>query len=192
MKPIMFKKFRRWFAGFLDDVNGKPVHYSDHDVVVGHQRYRLVQGRTLDIHQLLQTERSIYGGTPWDRTAFEIDLSRPNTLYLLLIEADSKRLVAFIGATFNGYARDVHITNVGVIPECQMHGLGTFLLQEVERKARHDGYMSMSLEVRRSNQNAQRLYRQLGFIQTQLRRRYYRDNGEDAFDMLKKLEREEN
>ncbi|WP_295731506.1 ribosomal protein S18-alanine N-acetyltransferase [uncultured Limosilactobacillus sp.] len=188
----MFKKFNRWFAGFLDDVNGKPVHYTDHNVVIGRRYYRLVQGRTLDIHQLLQTERLIYGSLPWDRTAFEIDINRPNTLYLLLIEADSKRLVAFIGAAFNAYLGDVHITNLGVIPEFQMHGLGTFLLQEVERKARLDGFTSMSLEVRRSNLTAQRLYRQLGFIQVRIRQRYYRDNGEDAFDMLKKIEGEGN
>ncbi|KRM67902.1 hypothetical protein FC35_GL001158 [Limosilactobacillus coleohominis DSM 14060] len=65
-------------------------------------------------------------------------------------------------------------------------------MSEIERKAQADHFVSMSLEVRRSNQQAQRLYREIGFHQTQTRARYYRDNSEDAFDMLKKLEREGN
>lgn len=188
----MFKKFSRWFAGFLDDVNGKPVHYQDHDVIINRQRYRIVRGQLLDIPQLLKVEQAIYGRTPWNKTAFKIDLSRPNTLYLLLIDGDSKQLVGFIGAAFNAYAQDVHITNFGVLPVRQHHGLGTFLMNEVDQKAQADRFASISLEVRRSNQPAQRLYRKMGFRQTQVRSHYYRDNGEDAFDMLKKLEREGN
>ena len=188
----MFKKFSRWFAGFLDDVNGKPGHYQDHNVIINRQRYRLVRGQLLDIPQLLEVEKEIYGRTPWNKMAFKIDLSRPNTLYLLLIDGDSKQLVGFIGAAFNAYAQDVHITNFGVLPAWQHHGLGTFLMSEIERKAQADHFVSMSLEVRRSNQQAQRLYREIGFHQTQTRARYYRDNSEDAFDMLKKLEREGN
>lgn len=100
--------------------------------------------------------------------------------------------MGFIGAAFNAYAQDVHITNFGVLPTWQHRGLGTFLMNEIERKAQADRFVSMSLEVRRSNQRAQRLYREIGFRQTQTRAHYYRDNGEDAFDMLKKLEREGN
>lgn len=185
--PIMFKKFNRWLAGFFDGINGKPVSYEDRDVVIGDTTYRVVQGRLMDTNQLVQMEREIYGGEPWDRQSFEIDIRRPNTLYLLLIEKRSLRMVAFIGASFNDYARDVHITNIGVIPSYQMHGLGTFLLREVEAQARRRNIASMSLEVRRSNLIAQRLYTHLGFAKVQLRKHYYRDDGEDAFNMLKTL-----
>lgn len=183
----MFKKFNRWLASFFDGINGQPINYEDHDVVVGNQRYKIVRGRRLDINQLLQIERQIYGGEPWDRQSFEIDMGRPNTLYLLLVDQNSQEMIAFIGASFNDYARDVHITNIGVIPKYQMHGLGTFLLHEVENQARQRQLLSMSLEVRRSNVTAQRLYTSLGFIKTQVREHYYHDDGEDAFNMLKKL-----
>lgn len=186
----MFKKFSRWVAGFFDDFNGKPVGYEDRNVQIGGQPLRIVQGRILDIRQLLAMEREIYGGMPWDREAFEIDMGRPNTLYLILIDQHTSSMVAFIGATFNFYAQDVHISNIGVVPQYQMHGLGTFLLHEVERKAKRENMLSISLEVRRSNLNAQHLYRHLGFVQTDVREHYYRDDGEDAFDMLKKLDYE--
>lgn len=184
---IMFKKFSRWLARFFDDMNGQPVEYDDHDVVIDECPFRITRGRRLDIHQLLVMEKQIYGEFPWDRQAFEIDLSRPNTMYLILIDRRTRTMVAFIGATFNFYARDVHISNLGVIPDYQFRGLGTFLLHEIERKANQENMRSLSLEVRRSNQVAQRVYRRQGFIKTDVRAHYYRDDGEDAFDMLKKL-----
>lgn len=187
---IMFKKFSRWIAGFFDDFNGKPVSYEDHEVKISGRLFRIVQGRMLDVRQLLTMERKIYGGMPWDREAFEIDMGRPNTLYLILVDQQTSSMVAFIGATFNFYARDVHISNIGVVPQYQMHGLGTFLLHEIEQKAYRENIFSISLEVRRSNLTAQRLYRSLGFVQTDVREHYYRDDGEDAFDMLKKLDYE--
>ncbi len=186
----MFKKFRRWLAVFFDDVSGKPVSYEDRDVVIGLTRYRVLQGRTLDIHALLKMEREIYGSMPWDRTSFEIDMERPDSLYLILVDCETQAMVAFIGTNFNYYARDVHISNIGVLPAFQMHGLGTFLIKEIERKAVRDNFSSLSLEVRRSNKYAQRLYHHLGFITTQVRHHYYLDNGEDAFEMLKKLDHE--
>ena len=53
---------------------------------------------------------------------------------------------------------------------------------------RADGVRTVHLEVRRSNQAAIALYRQLGFEQVGERRGYYRDNGEDALLMSLSLE----
>jgi ribosomal-protein-alanine N-acetyltransferase len=41
----------------------------------------------------------------------------------------------------------------------------------------------LTLEVRVSNDSAQALYRKYGFERQGLRRRYYSDNGEDAYIM---------
>ena len=38
-----------------------------------------------------------------------------------------------------------------------------------------------TLEVRVSNERAQRLYQSVGFVKVGKRKRYYEDNGEDAF-----------
>ena len=46
------------------------------------------------------------------------------------------------------------------------------------------GVTYMTLEVRRSNETAQSLYRSLGFIQVGVRKKYYEDNGEDALFMV--------
>lgn len=107
-----------------------------------------------------------------------------------MLDENTQRMVAFIGASFNFYSQDVHITNIGVIPEFQHQGVGTYLLKEIMRQARRYQFLSVSLEVRVSNHPAQRLYRELGFRVTQRRTHYYQDNGEDALDMIKKLDNE--
>lgn len=186
----MLKKFSRWLASRWQDLSGVPISYDDHPVVIEGHYYQIVQGRTLDIDQLMDIEWQIYHATPWDRTSFEIDLQRPNSLYLIAIDKETQQMVAFIGASFNSYSRDVHITNFGVIPNYQRHGIGTLLMEEITHQADKRQFLSISLEVRMSNQRAQQLYRDLGFIPTQRRAHYYRDDGEDALDMLKKLKNE--
>ena len=47
---------------------------------------------------------------------------------------------------------------------------------------------TLSLEVRVSNYQAQRLYRQTGFIDGEIKRHYYLDDHEDALDMVAQLE----
>lgn len=48
--------------------------------------------------------------------------------------------------------------------------------------------MQMSLEVRVTNLDAQRLYRKFGFISRRRLPRYYDKNQEDALEMVKMLD----
>lgn len=86
----------------------------------------------------------------------------------------------------------MHITNIGVIPEFQRMGLGTMMLSELKSVALANGVKSMSLEVRRSNIGAQRLYHRMGFDSTGINPDYYIDDREDAIDMKMNLEDEGN
>ena len=56
---------------------------------------------------------------------------------------------------------------------------------EIDPKRRGE---TLSLEVRLSNTDAQRLYRRLGFSARNIRKNYYTENNEDALDMIKRLE----
>lgn len=82
---------------------------------------------------------------------------------------------------------DAHITNIAVIPEYQGRGVGSFLLTEIEQYARKNKCDRISLEVRLSNRDAQRLYRQLGFVSRAIKTAYYTEGNEDALDMVKFL-----
>ena len=69
-------------------------------------------------------------------------------------------------------------------PEYQRRGLAQALLLAVCELAVDAEVDSIALEVRSSNERAQRLYELFGFRHHGRLRSYYRDNGEDALVML--------
>ena len=76
-----------------------------------------------------------------------------------------------------------HLGNLAVAPEHQRRRVGAVLLDDVLDHARTLRVRSITLEVRVSNAAAQELYRRRGFRVAAARRRYYRDNAEDALVM---------
>ena len=78
-------------------------------------------------------------------------------------------------------AVDIH--NLAVHPSHRRDGVGRSLLQAVIRETRERGLKKVTLEVRKSNVVAQRLYQSLGFVAHGVRKGYYSDNGEDALSM---------
>jgi ribosomal-protein-alanine N-acetyltransferase len=78
---------------------------------------------------------------------------------------------------------EAHITTIGVDPVYRGQRLGELLLVVLIEEAIARGATWLTLEVRVSNEVAQRLYRKYGFGVQGTRRRYYSDNGEDAHIM---------
>jgi ribosomal-protein-alanine N-acetyltransferase len=86
-------------------------------------------------------------------------------------------------------AGEAHLLNLCVAPEMQGKGLGRKLMQHLFNFCRYWGDEKLILEVRKSNQVAQNLYRQLGFRVIGERKNYYRDGDhlEDAIVMQREL-----
>jgi ribosomal-protein-alanine N-acetyltransferase len=114
---------------------------------------------------------------PWNRDAFETELSSNPLARYIVMEEDGK---------FAGYAGmwivldEAHIMNVAVEASCRGRGLGKALMQQMIQIAASNRAESMTLEVRRSNRAARNLYFKFGFIERGVRPGYYTDNGEDA------------
>jgi ribosomal-protein-alanine N-acetyltransferase len=75
---------------------------------------------------------------------------------------------------------EVHINNIAVRPECRGHGAGQLLLTRVLREGTGHGAARATLEVRRSNAAALKLYEKMGFKVGGTRRNYYTNPVEDA------------
>ena len=58
---------------------------------------------------------------------------------------------------------EYYISNIAVLPEQQGHGLGSHMLQWIEKKARQQGYRKISLTVDIENERAYALYSRTGF-----------------------------
>jgi ribosomal-protein-alanine N-acetyltransferase len=77
---------------------------------------------------------------------------------------------------------DAHVTNIAVAGAHRRSGVGTRLLAEQAWAAIAHGCQALTLEVRASNEAAQALYREFGFVPAGVRKRYY-ENTEDAIVM---------
>lgn len=172
-------------SNFFDKVRvvmTKQLIYLTSKKKVGEETFLFREVRYTDIRQLIAIEKDAYeGDVPWGKTAFLSELNGPQPVLYLIVEHEGQA-VAFIGVRFE--QEDGHITNVAVLHEYQGRGLATILLEEVIEAAKRSEYASLSLEVRISNMDAQRLYRKLGFVSRTVKKNYYLSNGEDALDML--------
>ena len=75
---------------------------------------------------------------------------------------------------------EVHINNLAVRGDFRGRGVGTALLEHVHSGRRAPGAERATLEVRRSNAPARRLYERLGFEVAATRPNYYVSPPEDA------------
>lgn len=111
-----------------------------------------------------------------------------DALCQVLARPDYRGLVAEIGdlpERLVGYAigqrvlDEIDIQSVAVEPEWRRSGLGRKLVEWLLARARAEGAVRASLEVRRANAAARLLYEGLGFQAEGVRPRYYSD-GDDA------------
>jgi ribosomal-protein-alanine N-acetyltransferase len=100
----------------------------------------------------------------------------------LFARSREQRLLGFAGVWYT--TKQLHIVTVAVEPSEQGRGIGQRLLFECHRLALEADLPTIALEVRVSNERAQRLYEWFGFNRAGTLRGYYSDNGEDALVML--------
>lgn len=93
-------------------------------------------------------------------------------------EAAGETIIGFAG--FWLMADEVHVSTIAVAPAERSRGRGEWLLLNLLQLACALDPLLVTLEVRRGNSVAQALYAKYRFEEVGLRRRYYRDTGEDA------------
>lgn len=121
----------------------------------------------------------------WSVQLFERELSSGSSRVRGLFAGE--QLVGYLIA--HVVCDEAHIVSFGVAPEWRGMGGGKVLLADFLRMAPKEGVLSVSLDVRASNDRAQRLYTSYGFTVAGIRRHYYSDNGEDALTMRVELSR---
>ncbi len=116
---------------------------------------------------------------PWPESFFLGELDSPQA-YARIAERQG-RLAGYTLAWLG--EGEGHLGNIAVIPEMRRRGVARVLVEDLIERARERGVRTLTLEVRVSNYPAQWLYQVFGFRVAGLRRRYYRDTGEDALIM---------
>ncbi len=114
---------------------------------------------------------------PWTREMYEAELRNPSVTRIFLVRT---------GAQVAGYCTtwflpgELHINNLAIRPAYRRQRLASVLLAYVLEAARAAGCQRATLEVRRSNHGARRLYEGLGFGLAGVRDDYYAEPVEDA------------
>ena len=137
-----------------------------------------------DLEEVDEIEHRSYP-TPWSRSMFTGELSKPTSICLGAFEADGEEgaLVGYL--IVSRYVDAWHVMNLAVDPDHRGRGVATMLLERLFEVTVDDARRGYTLEVRVSNATAVALYERLGFTSRGLRRGYYTDNREDALIMWK-------
>ncbi len=124
-----------------------------------------------DMPTVVELERATYP-QPWPEEIFTDELGRLDRAYV--VAERNGVLVGFGGLMFvEQYA---HVTTLAVKAEARKAGLGTRLMLELVVAGLARGAQNLTLEVRATNEAAQRLYNRFGMVAVGVRKHYYRDD----------------
>ena len=135
-----------------------------------------------DLNAVEQIEQRSYA-TPWSRSMFAGELSKPSSICLGAFATTGGELVGYL--VISRYVDAWHVMNLAVGPEHRRRGIASALLERLFELTAGEDRRGYTLEVRISNSEAIRLYERAGFKPRGVRRGYYTDNREDALIMWK-------
>ncbi len=137
-----------------------------------------------DLDTIMEIEKGSFS-TPWTRNSFEKEILENVLAKYIVAEVDGE-VVGYGGIWL--ILDEGHITNIAVSKDHRGKGIGKFLMMGLIDYCKKRGIHNMTLEVRKSNDIAQNLYRKMGFLDCGIRPDYYTDNHEDAVIMWKTIE----
>jgi ribosomal-protein-alanine N-acetyltransferase len=145
--------------------------------------------RKEDIEQVVEIENETFPSLP--STNYQRELMIGIAFYT--VACDQNQVITrnsvvntylIIGMTgFCMMAGEAHIVNMVVREAYRRRGVGELLLKQLIRMALEKGAITITLEVRKSNIEAQKFYKSFGFKKKGIRYNYYNDNREDAVIM---------
>jgi len=151
-----------------------------------------------DLVQVMEIDRLSFE-IPWSEKSYRYEINESTQSFMVVLEWHRERAATrwqrllnirpYIEHRVVGYggmwyiAGEAHISTIAVHPKGRGRGLGEILLAGMVRRGILLEADEVALEVRVSNRRAQRLYEKYAFQTVDVKQRYYRNNGEDAYDM---------
>ncbi len=137
---------------------------------------------TDEVDAILEVERASFTN-PWTRDMYLSELGNEGVSFVYVARDAGRRIVGF--CSFWRIFDELHINNLAVAPACRRMGVGAALLARSLQEGARLGATRATLEVRRSNEAALRLYERFSFSVAGVRRGYYTHPLEDALVLWK-------
>jgi ribosomal-protein-alanine N-acetyltransferase len=128
-----------------------------------------------DITEIAELEKLCFS-EPWSEESLKDELTNETARFFVL--RDNEKLLGYIGA--NNICGEVYITNVAVNSDCRGKGYGKKLVKHLLKQSESERANFVTLEVRKSNENAISLYEKCGFKKIGERKNFYSKPTEDA------------
>lgn len=134
------------------------------------------------IEQVFEIEKQCFE-IPWSKKSFEDEIKK-NKMAIYLVALENDNVVGYAGMWH--VVTEGHITNIAVKSEHRQKGIAKKLVSNLIKIAIEKEMIGITLEVRKSNLIAKKLYESFGFKLDGIRKEYY-ENKEDALIMWKYL-----
>lgn len=168
--------------------------------------YRLRYMQTSDIASVVSIDQQAFN-TPWSVRAYVHEVTLSTYSHMLIVEEVSlhpaknqiqalwwrilgRPPVQTVMLAYGGLWHlnvEGHISTIASHPSYRRQGWGELALIAMLLRSISLDVTFVALEVRVSNIAAQKLYERYGFVQRGIKKGYYSDNREDAYDMVLNL-----
>lgn len=128
-----------------------------------------------DIKEIAELEKECFSQA-WSEDSLKDELTNETARFYVL--RDNEKLLGYIGA--NNICGEVYITNVAVNSTCRGKGYGKTLVNHLIKQSELEKALFVTLEVRKSNENAISLYEKCGFKKIGERKNFYSKPTEDG------------
>ena len=155
-----------------------------------------------DLGTIARLEGKLFGAEAWTRGLLNLELEasqgpQADRRYVVVESEDADdaaspsagaglngpRLLGYAGLYHASGLTSADLLTIATIPVARGRGIASLMLTELVSTAQQAGCPDVLLEVRQSNEAAQRLYTGHGFVPIGRRRRYYQAPPEDAVVM---------
>src|SRR5215216_6834541 len=132
-----------------------------------------------DIPAVVELDKMSFS-LPWPERSFRFELSDNPASRCWVAEVEGRIVGMIVVWLLIGEA---HVATLATHPNFRRQGIAKRLLSHALQYLTDEGAQSSFLEVRASNSAAQEMYHKFGYRESGRRRRYYKDNDEDAILM---------
>jgi ribosomal-protein-alanine N-acetyltransferase len=132
------------------------------------------------VSQIAQLEAMCFS-SPWSEKSIFNELTNPLSLWIVAVDDD--RVVGYVGS--QSVLGESDMMNIAVAPDYRRKGIARTLVLELISLLSENMVSRLTLEVRKSNLSAIKLYEMLGFHQVGCRPNYYSAPKEDALILRK-------